>query len=159
MASERLLTSWSEYETAVGQLLPTAENAIAIFDRDLASLRLEKPGHHQALADFLRRAPNVRLRIAVQSAQAIRTHSPRLMQLLQTFAHRFQLVEVPPHLARLSDSMLLIDDASAVVRFHHDHPRSKEILADEDACSPYGKRFEDIWAEGGTPISATTLGL
>lgn len=159
METERLLTSWGEYETAIAQLLPMARRSVAIFDRDLAGLQLEKPAACATLTNFLRGVPDASLRVVVQSAQTFRTRSPRLLQLLRSFAHNFQLVEAPPHLARLNDSLLLIDATHAVIRFHHEQPRSKEILSSPEGCKPYCKRFEEIWAEGGTPISATTLGL
>lgn len=159
MASERLLTSWGEYETAIGQILPLAQHSVAIFDRDLTTLRLERPSVSEALAAFLRRSPDALLRIAVQSAQPLRERSPRLLQMLRWSAHNFHLVEVPPHLARLSDTMLLVDGEHGIIRFHQDHPRGKEILSTPEGCQPYYQRFEEIWAEGGTPISATTLGL
>ncbi|MBI2308448.1 MAG: hypothetical protein HYU78_14180 [Rhodocyclales bacterium] len=159
MPSERLLTSWTDYETIVGQLLPMAQYSVAIFDRDLTALQLERPAVNEALAAFLRRSPDALLRIAVQSAQLACTRSPRLMQLLRRSAHNFHLVEVPPHLARLSDSLLLVDGAHGLIRFHQDHPRGKEILSSPEGCQPYCKRFEEIWSEGGTPISASTLGL
>ena len=93
------------------------------------------------------------------AASPLRDRHPRLMELLRVFAHKLHIVETPSHLANLSDSMLLVDDGSAVIRFHHDHARSKEILLDPEACKPYCRRFEDIWTEGGTPISATVAGL
>ncbi|MBK8523622.1 MAG: hypothetical protein IPL58_05555 [Betaproteobacteria bacterium] len=78
---------------------------------------------------------------------------------VRVFAHNFHVIETPPHLANLSDAILLVDDASALIRFHRDHARSKEIFADPEACKPYHRRFEDIWNEGGNAVSATTAGL
>lgn len=159
MTSERLLTSWGEYETAIGQLLPLAQHSVAIFDSDLIALQLEKLPVSAALAAFLSRSPDAQLRIAVQSAQPARERCPRLMQMLRWSAHKFHFVEVPQHLAQLSDSLLLIDGEHGIIRFHQDHPRGKEILSSPEGCKPYNQRFEEIWAEGGTPIGATTLGL
>ncbi|HEX5804607.1 MAG TPA: hypothetical protein VFY24_16440 [Azospira sp.] len=158
MSSERLMTSWSEYDGAIGEVLSIAGHSLAVFDHDLVSLKLETPERHEALAAFLRR-PQAQLRIAVQSSRPVLQHSPRLIALLRLHAHNFQLIETPPHLAGLSDSLLLADGETAVVRFHRDHARSKVIVGDAEACKPYGKRFEEIWNEGGTPLSATTLGL
>jgi len=156
--SEHLLTSWGEYDAAVGRVLPAARRSLLIFDRDLQVLALEQAARHELLAGFLRQ-PDSELRVVVLSAQPVLSRCARLLGLLRTFAHHFQLVEAPPHLGHLSDSMLIADGENAVIRFHRDHPRSKEIIADAEACKPYLKRFDEIWAEGGTPISATTLGL
>jgi len=158
MSSERLMTSWGEYDAAIGRQLSAARHTILIFDRDLQTLNVERPARAEVLAAFLSQ-PDSRLCIVVQSVQLIRQHGARLLSLLRLHAHHFELVEAPPQLASLNDSMLLVDGESAVIRFHRDQPRSKEIVADPEACSPYLKRYEDIRAEGGTPIGATTLGL
>lgn len=159
MSNTPLLTTWSEYSAAVERLLAHASRSVAIFDHDLSSLRLEHPATIASLARLLRASPASSLRIAVQTAGPLRTHHPRLMELLRVFAHNFHVIETPPHLANLSDAILLVDDASALIRFHRDHARSKEIFADPEACKPYHRRFEDIWSEGGSAISATTAGL
>jgi hypothetical protein len=62
-------------------------------------------------------------------------------------------------LAHLRDSMILVDDAHAVIRFDRDQPRGKLLVDESDEVMPYRRRFEEIWAEGGTPVAATTLGL
>jgi len=156
--SEHLLTSWGEYDAAIGRVLPMVRRSLLIFDRDLQALALEQTTRHEMLTRFLQQ-PDSELRIVVLSAQPVLSRGARLLGLLRTFAHHFQLVEAPPHLGNLNDSMLIADGENAVIHFHRDHPRSKEIIADAEACKPYVKRFDEIWAEGGTPISATTLGL
>lgn len=158
MDGAHLMTSWSEYDVAIGQVLSVATRSLAIFDSDLSALKLEVPERHEVLAAFLRR-PGARLRIAVQCPQPVLQHSPRLISLLRLYAHGFALLATPPHLSSLSDSLFLADDESGVIRFHRDHARSKTIIADPEACLPYCKRFEDIWNEGGTLLSGTTLGL
>lgn len=159
MEAEPLITSWGDYEATVAQLIPMAQRSIAIFDQDLQHLRLENPGLNATLQRFLRADPDARLRIAVHNAEAVRHRSPRTLDLLRLFAHSFQLIETPPHLASLADSLLLIDEEHALVRFHRDHARGRKIIADPEATQAYRKRFDDIWNEGGTPISATTIGL
>lgn len=158
MGNERLMTSWREYDVAIGEVLSIAGHSLAVFDHDLVSLKLETPERHEALAVFLRQ-PQATLRMVVQSSRPVLQHSPRLIALLRLHAHNFQLVETPPHLAGLSDSLVLADGETAIVRFHRDHARSKVIVGDGEACKRYCKRFEEIWNEGGAPLSATTLGL
>lgn len=159
MAEQPLITSWTDYAEAGDRLLSRAAHSIAIFDHDLSSLRLERPSVIASLTRFLRTNPSSTLRVVVHTADALRTRHPRLMDLLGVFAHKFQVFETPSHLANLSDSMLLIDQESGLIRFHYDHARSKEIVADPVSLKPYCKRFEDIWAERGTPVSASTTGL
>lgn len=159
MNESALITSWAEYAATAERLLHQARNTILILDRDLGSLHLDRPTQVACLSGFLRASPRAMLRIALHNSELLRHHHPRLMELLRTFAHNFQVQELPPHLANLSDAMLIVDDQSALIRFHQDHARSKELVSDAEACKPYRKRFDDIWAEGGTSVSATTIGL
>lgn len=159
MSDIPLLTSWSEYSVAVERQLGSARHSIAIFDRDLASLQLERAGTIASLTRLLHSSPSATLRIALQTADLLHARQPRLLELLRVFAHNLHVVETPPHLAKLSDAMLIVDNASALIRFHNDHARSKEIISDAEACKPYCRRFDEIWNEGGTPVSATVAGL
>lgn len=154
-----LITSWTDYAAAVARVLACAGHSLVVFDRDLMTLHLDHPAQIASLTGFLRRSPSTTLRIALQQPEALRNHHPRLLELLRTYAHKFHVQETPRHLASLSDSLLIADGESAVIRFHHDHARSKEIVADAEACKSYVRRFENIWNEGGTPLSASVTGL
>jgi hypothetical protein len=159
MSPSPLITSWTEYAAVAERLLGLAQRTLVIFDRNLLSLHLERPTQIASLTRFLRTSPMSELRIAVHSAEPLRNQHPRLLDLLRSYAHKFHVQEIPPHLSNLSDSMLIADGESALIRFHCDYARSKEIAADTEACKPYVKRFEDIWSEGGSPVSATVAGL
>lgn len=158
MGSERLISSWNEYREAVLALLPAARHTIDIFDRDLAPLKLETLASIEMLSSFLQ-LPGTNLRIALQTAIPLLHYCPRLSGLARHFPHKFHLVEVSPQLARLEDSLFLVDGESGIVRFQHDQARSKEILGNEAACRPYCMRFQEIWDTGGTPCTLHALGL
>ena len=70
-----------------------------------------------------------------------------------------QVWECAPQLAQLTDAIFLSDDSHALIRIHQDHARSRVIIDNADACRRYLTRFDEILREGGTPVSATTLGL
>lgn len=55
--------------------------------------------------------------------------------------------------------MILVDEKYALIRFERDLPRSKLLIDEPDEVRPYLSRFKEIWAEGGEPVSSTTLGL
>ncbi len=55
--------------------------------------------------------------------------------------------------------MLIADDCHALIRFHKDQVRSKVVIDSAADCQSYLFRFREIQNEGGTVISATTLGL
>ena len=161
--SSELFTHWSAYEAAVGQVLRAAKREIRIFDGDLSKLGLEKKEN----ADYLRRflaatshhTPQIALRIVLRNAEPFRRDSPRLFALLADFPHIFEVWEATPPITSLTDALFLADDHHALIRIHEDHARSRLVVDDTAACRPYRLRFDEILKEGGTPISATTLGL
>jgi hypothetical protein len=154
-----MVTQWSEYGSAVQKTLFLATDSLRIFDPDLVRLNLETRENALFLRDFLASAPRVRLQIVLRNAEPFRRSSPRLFQLLRDFPHRMQVWECAPQLLNMTDATLLSDDRHAVIRFHQDHARSRVIIDDAGACRGHHTRFDEILAEGGTPISATTLGL
>lgn len=153
------MNSWSEQQAALDQLLALAVRTLAIYDRDLVRLKIDDPARIAALTRLLASDPNARLRIAVRDARHVRNHAPRLISLLRQYGHQMMVQETPENLAHLRDSMILADDGHALVVFDQDQPRSKLILDDPTATRPYLRRFDDLWQEGGTPVSASVVGL
>jgi hypothetical protein len=157
--TSKLISTWSEYESAAQEILELATHTLLIFDENLSTLKLERPEKIAALRQFLSASPKNLLQIALQNAGHIRAHSPRLMELLDTYSHNLQIIECPPHMAALSDSLIFADGKHGVVRFHKDQARAKVILDDTEECTPYLHRYDQIIEEGGTPVSGRSLGL
>lgn len=158
MASE-LLTSWGEYRAAIDRILALATNELWLFDRNLNELKLETPARLDMLRHFLQAEKPDCLKIALRDATLFRNHSPRLLELLRTNSHLMAVTETPESIAHLRDCMILADGRHALIRFDHDHPRSKLIIDDPEGIAPYRRRYDEIWKEGGTAIAATVLGL
>ncbi|HCZ15594.1 MAG TPA: hypothetical protein PL117_11860 [Accumulibacter sp.] len=158
--SSRLITTWTEYDGAVEEILALSASTLQIFDEDLSTLKLERPERIEALRRQLSaRQDNTRITIIVQKPDFVRQYSPQLMNLLAVYAPTLTIIHSPAHLDTLKDSMLIADGRHALVRFHRDHARSRAIVGDEQECAPYQLRFDEILGEGGDPLSATTLGL
>lgn len=155
----KLITTWGEYDAAVQTILALAAKELHIFDKDLSPLKLERPERLALLSEFLAASPQRTLQITVQDAEHLRRNCPRLMELLARHAHNLKIIECPPHLASVSDSLIIADGRHGLIRFHRDHARAKVISDDAEACAPYQQRYDQILEEGGTPVSATTLGL
>lgn len=151
------------YSEAVGQILQFAQREMRIFDGDLSGSVSKKGKMLTACAAFLAATPHnmprIALRIVLRNAEPFRRNSPRLFSLLADFPHIFEVWESGPPTTSLTDSLFLVDDHHALIRIHEDHARSRLILDDATACRSYRLRFEEIMREGGTTISATTLGL
>ncbi len=158
--TSRLITTWSEYDRAVQELLDLAPRVLQIFDQDLSPLKLERAQRIAALRELLAtREDDKRLTIIVQNADFVRQYSPQLLQLLRVFAPALTIIQSPAHLATLQDSLLIADGRHALSRFQRDHARARLIVDDASECAPYVLRFDEILATGGDPLSPTTLGL
>jgi hypothetical protein len=157
--SAELITSWSEHDSSLQRILHLAAQSLCIFDDDLARLKLERPDNAALLRALLAAGGERTLQIVLKNPDPLRRASPRLMQMLATYPQCMTVIECPPHVAALADSLFIVDRRHALVRFSRDYPRCKAIIDDAVQCAPYVHRFAQIIDEGGEQISATTLGL
>lgn len=158
MARE-LITSWTDYQTAIDRLLAIATQQICIYDEDLATLKLEAAPRLAHLKRLLTSTHHDVLRIAVRNGSPLRHQHPLLQNLLSIYGHLAAAQETPSQLAHLRDSMIIVDDKHALIRFERDMPRSKLLIDEADELRPYLTKFREIWAEGGERISSSTVGL
>ncbi len=158
MARE-LITSWADYQMALDRLLAIACHKISIYDEDLGSLKLESAPRLLHIKRVLAAGQEDALQIAVRDATPIRQKHPLLLDLLSTFGHRATARETAPQLAHLRDSMIIVDNKHALIRFERNMPRSKLLIDEIDELRPYLTRFGEIWSEGGQNIANRTLGL
>lgn len=156
--TRELITTWSDYQTALDRLLALADRKLVIYDEDLKQLSLDGARLTQ-LQRVLAAGEAGALRIALRNAAPLRSHQPRLLGLLATWSHLAAAQQTPEHLAHLRDSMILVDGRHGLIRFDRDQPRSKLLLDDPEAIRPYLQRFDALWHEGGEPVSTVTLGL
>lgn len=159
MTISEVMTTWQDYEEALDLVLLRARNELAIFDRDLERLWLDRPQRIEQLRRIVLPRNKNSLRIVVRESEHLLTRHPRLARLLDEGSHQFSLRRASDNLAQLTDSFVIADRRHALVRFHEDHARSRLIEDDADKVMPYLKRFEEIWQDGGTAISARATGL
>lgn len=158
MARE-LLTNWGDFQSAIDRLLELAERDILLYDGDLAHLKLDSPPRIEHLKRLLLpRRPDC-LRIALQDTSMLHRTNPRLMRLLADYSGSIAVLRTPEHLAHHRDSMILVDGRHGLVLFERSQPRFKLLIDEALEIEPYLQHFEQIWQEGGTPFSVTTLGL
>ena len=158
MARE-LITSWEGYQTAIDRLLFMACQKICIYDEDLGQLKLESSLRLPQIKRILRAGHKESLQIIVRNAERLHNQSPLLIKLLTDFSHLATAQQSPPNMAHLRDSMLIIDDKHALIRFERDLPRSKLLVDEIDELKPYLNRFSELASAGGEPIRTSTLGL
>ena len=97
--------------------------------------------------------------VALRDTQPVIAQCPQALRLIGTYSHLSDIHETPPQLSHLRDSMILVDNKHALIRFEKDLPRSKLLIDEVDQVRPYVARFIEIWREGGEPVSGNPLGL
>lgn len=154
-----LLTGESDYRSAIDTVLARAAREIAIFDHDLAALRLEEPSRSARLDGFLHGEHPRRLRIVVHDTRLLDSHMPRFTQLATRHSPAVQVRQSPDNLRQLADTHLFADMRHGVRRFHIDHARCALMLDDPSAIQPWQKRFEELWDLSQPCLKITTTGL
>jgi hypothetical protein len=157
--SRELFTSWTDYQSAIDRLLALAVKRIWIYDEDLGMLHLETAERIELLKRPLASTRQDCLRIALRNTAPLQQRQPLVKRLLAMHCHNSAAQQTPEQLSHLRDSMIIVDDMHALIRFDRDQPRSKLLIDEPEEVMPYHRRFEEIWAEGGTLVATTTLGL
>ena len=154
-----LLTGEGDYRSAIDMVLDRATHEIAIFDYDLAILRLEDQTRAARLADFLRRENRRRIRIVVHNTRLLESRMPRFMQLATRHSHAIHVRQSPDNLRQLADTHVLADRCHGVRRFHINHARCALMLDDPAAIQPWQQRFEELWNLSQPCLKNSTTGL
>ena len=158
--TSKLITTWSEHDSAVQEILDLSPTALLVFDENLSPLKLERPERIAALRRLLRaRQPTTRLTIIVQKTDFVRQHSPLLMMLLTDYAPAMTIIHSPPHLDARKDSLLIADGRHALVHFHQEHARARLINDEFEECAPYQPHFQENLGNVGDSQGSMARGL
>ena len=158
MARE-LITDWSAYEAAISLLLGLASHKLCIFDDDLVRISLGSSRRLAGLSRLLKSSEPDSIKIALRNAEPFRRQQTHLIQFFAPYSHIITIQQIAPQISGLRDSMILVDDQHALIRFDCEQARSKLLINEPDELRPYLKRFEEIWKEPGEIIGTTSLGL
>jgi len=154
-----LLTGETDYRQAIDTILSKAERHLAIFDHDLALLRLDEPQRSVMLENFMQRSPQSELRIVVHDTRILDAHLPRFIRIAALHSHRIQARLSPDNLRHLADTHVLADIRHGVRRFHRDHARCAQMLDNPAAIRPWQQRFEDLWQLSQPCLNINVTGL
>lgn len=154
-----LLTTETEYRHACDATLCRAEHEILIFDRDLATLRLEEKSRIAALDSFLHADDSRRIRIVLHDPAPLERDSLRLVRLILRFSHLIEVRQSPDNLRHLADTHVFADEQHGVRRFHVDQPRSALIVHDQAYIHPWRQRFEELWGLSQPCLRIAPTGL
>ena len=115
---------WAGHDAALSELLRLATRTLRIFDDDLSKFRLESRENALNQEHFLTAEQGNQLCIVLKDAAALRRQSPRLMRLLENYSQQTNIIEYPPQLASVANSLCLADERHALVRIDQDRARA-----------------------------------
>ncbi len=157
--TRELITSWHEHDLAVERLFSIAQEKILIYGNQLTQLRLDSEANHAAIKRILKEGQADCLQVILCNSLNWQYTQPRLAALCLSYSHLISFREAPTDLAHLTDSMLLIDNTHALIRFDEHFPRSKLLINEAEEVRPYVLRFAQKHAASSELASQTTLGL
>ncbi len=154
-----MLSSESDYETAIDQVIKNAERTLHIFDTDLTTGGYSTAMRSEILRSFLMKNRSNRLIIILHETNHLTRHAPHLMRLLQMHSHAITIQQTQEHGRIASDPLVIADAKHYVHRFHADHARALFAVNDPAGGRQLDERFEQL-QEASTPaVFADTLGL
>jgi hypothetical protein len=154
----RPLSSESDHESALDEVLLRARRQVLIFDRTLDT-RWDRPQRVECLRRLCLASPRHLVRIALHDPESMVRNTPRLRALLESCAHVMSVHKTRAEARRAEDPLVIVDGRHFVHRFHADLPRGLLALDDPESAQSRMQRFEQIWAASDPGLSGTTLGL
>ena len=147
-----------EYDSMFDELVPKTQRVIRIFDKALGpaytpQLRCD------LLTQFLRADPLNRLFIVVHETDNLERNCPRLILLLQRFAHVAKVRQSPRMARHIYDPFVVFDASHYLHRFHYDHMRFARGLNDVDGAQQLLDRYNEMWEVSKPAAVASVTGL
>ena len=144
---------------AIDQLIALARHHIRVFDQDLAQTGWNAAARADQLAAFLRGVRGHRLDIIVHDTRYLESACPRLLRLLQNFAHAMTILRTGDEARVATDPLIIVDGVHYLHRFHFEQPRAALGIQQPEQTQPLASRFEEIWSTGESGAIGTVLGL
>ncbi len=157
-AIRRPLSSESDHQLALDEVLLRARRHVFIFDRSLDT-RWDSPQRVACLRRLCLGSPTHLLRIALHDPESMVRNTPRLRTLLAQCAHVMAVHKTRDEARRAEDPLVIVDGRHFVHRFHADLPRGLLAIDDPESAQSRIQRFDQIWAASDPGLSGTTLGL
>ena len=155
----RVIESTSEQAAAVDELLTRATHTLRVFDVDLTQTGWERAARADAIAQFLLRTRDARVRMIVHDTRHLESSCARLTALLRRFSAAITIYRTGPEARAATDPLVIVDDCHFLHRFHSEQPRAALVFDDPAQTKPLLSRFEEIWNTGEPGLAGDVLGL
>ncbi|MEO8738888.1 MAG: hypothetical protein ABI537_04195 [Casimicrobiaceae bacterium] len=144
---------------AIDELIALARHQIRVFDQDLSQTGWNSAARADRLAAFLRAVRGRRVEIILHDTRYLESACPRLLRLLQNFAHAMTILRTGEKARVATDPLIIVDGAHYLHRFHFEQPRAALGIQQPEQTQPLASRFDEIWSTGESGASGTVLGL
>lgn len=149
----------ADYIAALDSLCRLAQHELFVFEKNYENTGFNAEARYNTLRAFLLSNPNNRLHLLAHSTTYLIQRCPRVMMLLQQFAHSMHIYQTPAHLQQISEPFAVADLSHFVRRFHFDDPRGIFAQNDPEGARTLHARFMEMWSASHPGAAATTLGL
>lgn len=161
MAAAQPFDTYAAWQTAVGEVIASAEHEVLIYDSDLSACGLETAVGVAALGALLQRSSAaLAVRVLLGSADHLERHCPRLLRLIGQYTPRIRvrvLREDGPDAAQ--HCLALADGQHLAIRFHRDGARGKHVSGDPVGSAALLAQFETMWISAGDGPNGLPLGI
>lgn len=159
LSQSQHFSGMAEYQQALDAVIGRAQRFIQVFDYDLHEGGWNSVQRFETLKNLILNDREARLHIVLHSADHVRRHCARLLNLQRQFSYAVFIHETLPEARSINDPMIIVDKQHYVHRFHYEQPRGELVLFDPDHTQKLLLRFDEIWHASAEAVTATTLGL
>jgi hypothetical protein len=159
LIADTILSGERLYAEAIDIILSEAKQSLHIFDQDFRQGEFSSLKKYQLFQRFLSAHSNSRLTIILQDTTFFREKCPRLMELLEIYGHKMQVLETNISVKHAKDCFILADARHYIKRIHIDQSRFRFALDDMTTVEGLSLRFDELLEATQDSVSPTTLGL
>lgn len=149
----------ADYQLAVNRLLACSGRELRLFDPDLASLGVNSPARVAQFEAFLAAGRMHRLFIALHDTDHLTRYCPRMMDLIQRYAHAIEVRRTHEEIRHAQDAFMVLDRSHYVRRPVAKYFRGAIGIQDDTEALAMHSRFMEIWSASYQAVSGSTSGL
>lgn len=149
----------AQYQAAIDRLLECEGRELRLFDPDLTRLQANSAARCARLESFLAASRTRKLFVAVHDTEHLTRRCPRMMSLIERYAHAIEVHRTHEEIRHLQDNFLVLDSSHYVRRPVARFFRGAIGINDHGEALAMRSRFMEIWAASFPAVSGTIAGL
>lgn len=156
---DKIIVGEQLYSDAISLVLQRAQQKLCIFDQDLSRGGFSSLEKFKLLQHFLTSNIASELSIIVHDASYFQNKCPRLLGLLEIYAHKMRVRVTNTSVRHVKDCFILADNQHYIKRIHIDQARFKYAFDDAASVEVLNNRFTELRDVTEDGITLRPLGL